>query len=226
MQAINIIAPLCRDQPTRYAGNDPDQSSCAFSPGQGPCARYGRAALRQDSKYQLDLGYMSAKPEGSRTPLPKAGLGGMTRTLAVELAPYNVLVNAIAPGFVNTEMTRRNNTEGANRGDREEHPCGQAWRSLKRSPKRPPFLPRKRIPISRGRRYWSTGGLHVSDYHQIEYPGLHGKLPGIVRLPGRPRKTAGAVLRNRRKRMASLFGRAAQRPAPARTLSCSPSRRS
>ena len=34
----------------------------------------------------------------------------MTRTLAVELAPYNVLVNAIAPGFVNTEMTRRNNT--------------------------------------------------------------------------------------------------------------------
>jgi 3-oxoacyl-[acyl-carrier protein] reductase len=41
----------------------------------------------------------------------KAGLGGMTRTLAVELAPYNVLVNALAPGFVNTELTRRNNTE-------------------------------------------------------------------------------------------------------------------
>jgi 3-oxoacyl-[acyl-carrier protein] reductase len=41
----------------------------------------------------------------------KAGLGGMTRTLAVELAPYNVLVNALAPGYVNTELTRRNNTE-------------------------------------------------------------------------------------------------------------------
>jgi 3-oxoacyl-[acyl-carrier protein] reductase len=40
----------------------------------------------------------------------KAGLGGMTRALAVELAPYNVLVNALAPGYVNTELTRRNNT--------------------------------------------------------------------------------------------------------------------
>ncbi len=40
----------------------------------------------------------------------KAGLGGMTRTLSVELAPYNVLVNALAPGYVNTELTRRNNT--------------------------------------------------------------------------------------------------------------------
>jgi 3-oxoacyl-[acyl-carrier protein] reductase len=43
--------------------------------------------------------------------IAKAGLGGMTRTLAVELAPYNVLVNALAPGFVKTELTRQNNTE-------------------------------------------------------------------------------------------------------------------
>jgi 3-oxoacyl-[acyl-carrier protein] reductase len=41
----------------------------------------------------------------------KAGLNGMTRTLAVELAPFNVLVNAVAPGYVNTEMTRQNNSE-------------------------------------------------------------------------------------------------------------------
>jgi 3-oxoacyl-[acyl-carrier protein] reductase len=41
----------------------------------------------------------------------KAGLGGMTRALAVELAPYNILVNALAPGFVNTELTRQNNSD-------------------------------------------------------------------------------------------------------------------
>jgi 3-oxoacyl-[acyl-carrier protein] reductase len=35
----------------------------------------------------------------------------MTRTLAVELAPFNILVNALAPGYVNTELTRQNNTE-------------------------------------------------------------------------------------------------------------------
>jgi 3-oxoacyl-[acyl-carrier protein] reductase len=40
----------------------------------------------------------------------KSGLGGVTRTLAVELAPYNVLVNAVAPGYVNTVMTLQNNT--------------------------------------------------------------------------------------------------------------------
>ncbi len=37
----------------------------------------------------------------------KAGLQAFTRTAAVELGPYNVNVNAVAPGFVDTEMTRQ-----------------------------------------------------------------------------------------------------------------------
>lgn len=40
----------------------------------------------------------------------KAGLNGLTRTLAVELGQHNVLVNAVGPGYVETEMTRQNNT--------------------------------------------------------------------------------------------------------------------
>lgn len=35
----------------------------------------------------------------------KAGLQGFTRTLAIELGRYNVTANAIAPGFIETEMT-------------------------------------------------------------------------------------------------------------------------
>ncbi|MEJ4043050.1 3-oxoacyl-ACP reductase FabG [Erwinia sp. SLM-02] len=35
----------------------------------------------------------------------KAGLIGATRSLAVELARRNILVNAVAPGFITTEMT-------------------------------------------------------------------------------------------------------------------------
>lgn len=35
----------------------------------------------------------------------KAGLEGATRTLAIELGPSGVLVNALAPGFVNTRMS-------------------------------------------------------------------------------------------------------------------------
>ncbi|GAC1653754.1 MAG: 3-oxoacyl-ACP reductase FabG [Candidatus Dormibacteraceae bacterium] len=37
----------------------------------------------------------------------KAGLQGMSRTLAFELGRYNITVNCIAPGFIETAMTRQ-----------------------------------------------------------------------------------------------------------------------
>src|SRR5205807_4478816 len=37
----------------------------------------------------------------------KAGLQGLARTLAVELGPFNVNVNAVAPGFIETRMTQQ-----------------------------------------------------------------------------------------------------------------------
>jgi 3-oxoacyl-[acyl-carrier protein] reductase len=36
----------------------------------------------------------------------KAGLQGFTKTLAIELGRYNVTANAIAPGFIATDMLR------------------------------------------------------------------------------------------------------------------------
>ncbi len=40
----------------------------------------------------------------------KAAINSFTRTSAVEYASSNVLINAVAPGYVNTELTKQNNT--------------------------------------------------------------------------------------------------------------------
>jgi len=36
----------------------------------------------------------------------KAGMQGLTRTLAIELGPFGITANAVAPGFIDTDMTR------------------------------------------------------------------------------------------------------------------------
>jgi 3-oxoacyl-[acyl-carrier protein] reductase len=53
---------------------------------------------------------MITKPGRVTYTLTKSGLGGLTRSVAVELAGHNVLVNCVAPGYVNTKLTRKNNT--------------------------------------------------------------------------------------------------------------------
>lgn len=52
-----------------------------------------------------------SKPGRLAYSVSKSGLNAFTRSLAVEVARYNILVNAVAPGYVNTELTRQNNTE-------------------------------------------------------------------------------------------------------------------
>ena len=47
-------------------------------------------------------------PNGSHYSASKAGVSALTRTLAVELAPYNIRINAIGPGATDTAMYRGN----------------------------------------------------------------------------------------------------------------------
>ena len=71
-----------------------------------------RAAQRYmvDQKYGKMVFLSSTSALGNRGQAnysaAKAGLQGMTRTLAIELGPFNVNVNSVAPGFVETRMTR------------------------------------------------------------------------------------------------------------------------
>lgn len=40
--------------------------------------------------------------------MTKFGINGITKALARELGAYNILINAICPGYINTEMTQQN----------------------------------------------------------------------------------------------------------------------
>lgn len=53
------------------------------------------------------------KPERVAYSATKAGLIGMTRTLAMELGGDGITVNAVAPGPIATELFRTSNPEGA-----------------------------------------------------------------------------------------------------------------
>jgi len=57
--------------------------------------------------------------------MTKSGIIGMTRTLAVEFASHNILINAVAPGYVNTELTRQNNTQEQIEAIKQTIPIGR-----------------------------------------------------------------------------------------------------
>ena len=39
--------------------------------------------------------------------MTKAAIDNLTKVAALELAQYNILVNSVAPGFIDTDMTRK-----------------------------------------------------------------------------------------------------------------------
>jgi 3-oxoacyl-[acyl-carrier protein] reductase len=72
------------------------------------CQRVVPGMMRQRSGCIINLSSVAAQKPGkgqSNYAAAKGGVEGLTRALAVELAPRNIRVNAVAPGIVNTDMT-------------------------------------------------------------------------------------------------------------------------
>ena len=62
-----------------------------------------------DERYGRIVNLSSTSALGNRGQVnysaAKAGMQGFTKTLAIELGPFGVTANAVAPGFIATEMT-------------------------------------------------------------------------------------------------------------------------
>ena len=50
---------------------------------------------------------VKSRPGRTAYTITKSGIVGLTKTSSIELAPYNILVNAVSPGFTMTELTMK-----------------------------------------------------------------------------------------------------------------------
>ena len=73
------------------------------------CSRAAQKVM-VEQKYGRIINISSTSALGNRGQAnysaAKAGLQGFTKTLAIELGKFGITVNAVAPGFIETEMTR------------------------------------------------------------------------------------------------------------------------
>lgn len=68
----------------------------------------GKIMKKQKSGNIIHISSMAAQygiPQVIAYTAAKSGIEGMTRAMAVELSPYGIRVNCIAPGFITTEMS-------------------------------------------------------------------------------------------------------------------------
>lgn len=79
------------------------------------CKHVGRYMIEQNSGKIINISSVLSKfalPGRAPYSVSKAGIEALTRVLASEWARYNILVNAIAPGHIDTELVRRDIKKG------------------------------------------------------------------------------------------------------------------
>ena len=73
---------------------------------QSELARHDEGALRANHQHQLGRRSHAAIAGQTNYAAAKAGMIGFTKSLAREIASRNITVNVVAPGFIDTDMTR------------------------------------------------------------------------------------------------------------------------
>ena len=93
----------------KMSEDDWDQVLDVHLKGAFLCSRAAQKAM-VDHRYGRIINLSSTSALGNRGQAnysaAKAGMQGLTRTLAIELGQFGVTVNAVAPGFIDTDMTR------------------------------------------------------------------------------------------------------------------------
>ncbi len=141
-------------------------SGCAARPSRrsrrGPRRRAGRASSTPRSVMAFDTDYGLAAYCAS-----KAGVGGLTRTLALELGKFNITANYVCPGAIYTGMTRTQLRQaGDPRGLGEEGGAAPARPAHRHRPRRACCWPPTRPTSSPATSWWSMAGSPCA-------PGIH-----------------------------------------------------
>ena len=113
------------------------------------------AAKRPGAFVNISSSAVRGDPRGVHYSASKAGIVGLTRAMALALAPHSIRVNAIAPGLTDTAQPRYGNTEEQIAARAREIPLGRMAQ--------PEEIARVAVFLACSEAAWITGELiHVN----------------------------------------------------------------
>jgi len=113
----------------------------------------------------VNMGSISGQGGGSKQVAycaSKAAIEGMTRSLAIEWAKYNINVNTVAPGIIRTDMSRPGWENEANLARVQSHIPAKRMGEPEDVANLVAFLCSKESSYITGRLYYVDGGVMIS----------------------------------------------------------------